>query len=154
VADALAARRRYRELVSGLRPGPVRDRLEALGTRVDAGVTAIWETVHRAGELERVLATLDPDRVTAEFKQARRSGASPEILEAHEARFRSVQRLLNSLDEVAERLRLIDVRLGGAVARAAEVALASGAGAEQLDADLAAVVDDLGALRAGLDAVR
>jgi hypothetical protein len=153
VADALAARRRYRELVAGLRAGPVRDRLAALGGQLDAGVAAVWDTVQRASEMERVLATLDPDRVTAEFKQARRSGAPPEVVAAHEARFGSVQRLLNALDDTEQRLRLIDVRMGGAVARAAEVALASGAGADELDAELAAVVDDLGALRAGLDEV-
>jgi hypothetical protein len=153
VADALAARRRYGELLDGLRPGPVRDRLAGLAPRLDAGVAAVWETVQRAGEMERILATLDPERVTEEFKQAKRSGAAPDVVAAHEVRFGSVQRLLNALDDTDDRLRLLDVRLGGAVARAAEVALASGAGADELDAELVAVVDDLGALRAGLDEV-
>lgn len=39
------------------------------------------------------------------------------------------------------------------MARAAEVALAAGVGADELDADLARLVDDLGALRLGLDGV-
>jgi hypothetical protein len=150
VADALAARRRFRELVDGLRPGPVRDRLADAGAQVDAGVQAVWDTVQRAGELERVLATLDPERVTDRYKQAKRSDVAPEVLAAHEARFASVQRLLNALDDTATQLDLLDVRLGGAVARAAEVALAAGAGADELDADLARLVDDLDALRAGL----
>ncbi|MGH9212191.1 MAG: hypothetical protein ACRD2C_16130 [Acidimicrobiales bacterium] len=153
VADAVAARRRFRDLVTGLRPGPVRDRLEGMAAQVDAGVSAVWETVQRAAEMERILAALDPERVTAELKAARRSDATAEVQAAHEARFGSVQRLLNALDDTEQRLRLIDVRLGAAVARAAEVALGSGSVADDLDAELAGVVDDLGALRAGLDEV-
>ena len=153
VDEALAARRRFRELVDGLRAGPVRDRLTELVPRVDAGVAAVWDAAVRVGELERVLATLDPERVTDEYKQARRSGADPSVLAAHEARFGSVQRLLNTIDDTEERLRLLDVRLDGAVDRAAEVALASGAGADELDAELTDVVDELGALRSALDEV-
>ena len=59
----------------------------------------------------------------------------------------------NTLDDTDERLRLLDARLGAAVAGAAEVALgASGAGgADRLGAELDAVVTDLGALRTALD---
>jgi hypothetical protein len=153
VEDAVEARRRFRELIEGLRPGPTQDRLAAAGLQFDAGVLAMWNAVQRAGELERILATLDPDRVTDEYKQARRSGAAPDVLAAHEARFGSVQRLLNALDDTDERLALLDVRLGALVARAAEVALAAGAGADELDGELATLVDELGALRAGLDSL-
>jgi len=154
VDEALAARRRFRELVEGLRPGPVRDRLVAMGPRIDAGVQAVWDAAHRAGEMEHVLATLDPDRVTDEYKQARRSGAEATVLAAHEARFQSVQRMLNTIEDIDERLRVLDVRLDAAVARAAEVALGTGAGADELDAELTDVVDELGALRSALDEVQ
>lgn len=153
VANALATRERYRELVDGLRPGPVRDRLSGLAGQLDAGVLAVWDTVQRTGELERILATLDPDRVTREYKNAKRTDAEPEVLAVYEERFGSVQRLLNALDDTDERLGLLDARLGGAVARAAEVALAAGEGPDDLDAELAEVVAELGALRAGLDEV-
>lgn len=153
VDNALEARRRYQDLVDGLQPGPVRDRLVTLQAQVDAGVTAVWDTVMRAAEMERVLATLDPERVTAELKEARRSKAAPEVVAAQEARFGAVQRLLNALDETEDRLHLLDVRVGGTVARAAEVALASGAGADDLDAELRAVVDELGTLRTALDSL-
>ncbi|HEY8547908.1 MAG TPA: hypothetical protein VIL36_22775 [Acidimicrobiales bacterium] len=153
VDEALAARRRFRELVDGLRPGPVRDRLTAMAPRVDAGVQAVWDAALRAGEMERVLATLDPERVTAEYKQARRSGAEPSVLAAHEARFQSVHRMLNAVEDIEERLRGLDVRLDAAVARAAEVALGAGTGADELDAELGDMVEELGALRSALDEV-
>ncbi|HEY8545603.1 MAG TPA: hypothetical protein VIL36_11170 [Acidimicrobiales bacterium] len=153
VADAVEARRRYRAMVAGLRPGPVRDRLEATGERVDAGVAAVWDAVTRAGEVERLLAALDPERVTDEYKRAKRSGQDPELEAALAQRFASVQRLLNALDDTEERLRLLEARLTAAVARAAEVALGGGTGAETVSAELDGVVDELTTLRAALDEV-
>jgi hypothetical protein len=63
-----------------------------------------------------------------------------------------VQRLLNALDDTDDRLRLLDARLGAAVAAAAEVALgaAGRGGVDALDAELDGVVAELDALRDAL----
>jgi hypothetical protein len=153
VVDALDVRRRYAEVLAGVREGPARDALAAVGARLDAGVLAVWDTVRRATEIERTVATLDPARVADDYKQARRSGADPELEAALAQRFASVQRLLNTLDDTDERLRLLDARLGAAVAGAAEVALgAAGAGgAEALGAELDGVVVEIDTLRTALD---
>jgi hypothetical protein len=153
VAEALGARRRYRELLDGLDPGPIRDRLTRTAEGLDAGVLAVWAAASRATDIERTLTTLDPERVTAEYKRAKRAGDEPDVEAALEQRFVSVQRLLNTLDDTDERLRLLDARLGAAVAHAAEVALgvAGASAADALDAELAGVVDDIAALRAALD---
>ncbi|MGH9228710.1 MAG: hypothetical protein ACRD07_08265 [Acidimicrobiales bacterium] len=153
VAEALETRRRYRELLDGLRPGPVRERLVRTGEGLDAGVLAVWDTASRATEIERTLATLDPERVTAEYKRAKRAGDEPDVEAVLGRRFVSVQRLLNTLDDTDDRLRLLDARLGAAVAHAAEVALdVTGFGAaDALDAELAGVVEELAALRSALD---
>jgi hypothetical protein len=98
------------------------------------------------------LADVDPGAAPRRFAGA--VADAVEALAAHEARFASVQRLLNALDDTESQLALLDVRLGGAIAQAAEVALAAGAGADELDGELSLLVDDLAALRAGLDAVR
>jgi len=149
VAAALDARRRYADLVAGMRSGPSRERLAALQARVDAGVLAVWDTVRRAGDIEHTLATLDPDRVTAEYKQARRREGDDDLEAALAQRFASVQRLLNTLDDTDERLQLLDARLGAAVAAAAEVAVGT-APPDQVGTELEAVVGDLEALRAAL----
>jgi hypothetical protein len=149
VATALDARRRYTDLVAGMRPGPARDRLADLQARVDEGVLAVWDTARRAGDIERTLATLDPDRVTAEYKRARRTEDDDELEAALAQRFASVQRLLNTLDDTDERLQLLDARLGAAVAAAAEVAVGTTA-PDQVGAELESVVGDLEALRAAL----
>ena len=77
VADALVARRRFAEVLAGVREGPARDTLAALGARLDAGVLAVWDTVRRATEVERTVAALGPERVADDHKRARRSRRGP-----------------------------------------------------------------------------
>lgn len=152
VVGALDARRRYGEVLAGVRPGPVREQLTASGTRLDTGVAAVWDIAQHASQVERTLAELDPDRVADEYKQAKRSGASPDLEAALAQRFASVQRLLNTLDDTEERLRLLDARLGAAVASAAEVALgaAGTGGVDRLGAELESAVGELDALRSAI----
>jgi hypothetical protein len=152
VAEALAARQRFAAVVRGLRPGATRDRLAELAAQVDEGVLAVWDTVLRAGEMARVAASLDVDDATADYKRAKRDpAADPALVEARRERFESVHRLLNAVDAVEADLRLLDARLGAAVARAAEVAIAaSDVSTDAVSAELDAVVAELGALRDSL----
>jgi hypothetical protein len=150
VVDALRARAQFGELVAGLRSGPLQERLRELGGRVDAGVLAVFRTAMQAADIDRVAATLDPERVTAELKQARRAGAEPEVVEALQARFASTQRLLNSRDELRDRLPVLEARLGTAVARAAELALTSPASA---GAEISGLAGELDRLVLDLDAL-
>ena len=132
----------------------MRDRLGELSATLDEGVLAVWETAVRAVEVGRIVETLDADSVTDEYKRAKRDPASsPELVEALQARFASVQRVMNAVDDADERLRLLDARLGAVVARGAEVALAAGAGSDALGAELTSVVDELGALRSSLESL-
>ena len=149
VADALEARRRFAGLLAGVREGPVRDRQAAAGERLDAGVLAVWDTARRATDVEHTLATLDPDRVADDYKRAKRVEGDDELEAVLAQRFASVQRLLNALDDTEDRLRLLDARLGAAVAGAAEVALGT-AGGDALGAEMDGVVAELESLRAAL----
>jgi hypothetical protein len=155
VAEAVGARLRFQHVLEGLRPGPLRDRLGELSPKVDAGVLAVWETVQRAAEVERIAASLDADGVLADYKRARRDASTPpELMSALEERFESVQRLLNVVDDVDQQLQLLDARLGAAVARAAELAVVAGGDpAGSLDDELDAVVSELGLLRDSLAAL-
>ncbi|HYI61328.1 MAG TPA: hypothetical protein VEW93_05940 [Acidimicrobiales bacterium] len=154
VDGAVAAAVRYRGLVASRPEGPVRDRVAALGSRVDAGAVAVYQAALQARRLDEVATTLDPVAVTAAYKEARRRhDADPELVEVHRARFESVQRILNTREELDGRLELLQVRLEAAVARAAELALSPSAGVEAVEADLRGVTDELTGLRAGLDAL-
>jgi hypothetical protein len=156
VAEAVATRQRWQQVVAGMRDGPTRDRLAQLGEQIDAGVLAVWDTVQRAADIERIATGLESERVTADYKAAKRDpSADPALVEALRVRFESTQRLLNATDGVEEQLRLLEARLGAAVARGAEVALvASPDSADALRAELDAVVGELGALRDTLTSLR
>lgn len=157
VEEAVSARRRWIALVNGIQPGPLHDRLAELGSRIDAGVLEVHATAMRIGEVESVLAALDPDEATAAYKAAKRhaaQGAAPPEMDALEARFGSVQRMLNVISDAEGKLRVLDARLDAAVARGAELAITADSGAiSALDTDLADVVSELGALRGALSAL-
>lgn len=157
VHAAIAAVRRFDELVAGLPAGPISERIAAMRPRIAAGVQAVWATADRAARVDRYLATVDADRITAELKAARRSAAAPEHVAALSARFESVQRLLNGRDEIEQRLPIAEARLDAAVARAAELALLSWVGEGDfaaLDAQLDSAVVELEALGAAVAELR
>ena len=157
VGEAVQARGRWLALVGTLRPGPLRDRLGELGQRIDAGVLEVYGTAVRIGEVEHVLDALDVREATAAYKAAKRlaaQGSAPPEMDALEARFASLQRMLNVVADAEERLRVLDARLDAAVARGAEVAVTADAGSiTSLDADLAHVVAELGALRGAMSSL-
>lgn len=154
VRDALDSRRRWQELVGSMREGALRDRLGGLSAQVDEGVLAVWSTVQRLSEIERIVATVDLDRVTDELKRVRRDpAADPAMVQALNDRFVSIQRMLNVVDDADDQLRLLDARLGAAVARAAEVVLVAGADVPVLDDELGTVVTELESLRTALESL-
>ena len=70
---------------------------------------------------------------------------------ALEARFASVQRMLNVVADADEQLRVLDARLLAAVARGAELAVtADTAALASVGSDLEGVVAELGVLRGAL----
>ena len=151
VSDAIAAREQWHELVARMPSGPVNERLSLLSARIDSGVLAVWETARRAAEAEAIADTLDIERITAEHKRAlREADPDPEITRALAAKFTSAQRILNAVDDAQEQLRILDIRLGAAVARAAELAVSRSTD-QTLETELDAVVSELGALREALD---
>lgn len=150
VADALAARRQWQEVVAGVRPGPMRDRLDELSSQVDRGVLAIWETARGAEAAERLADQLDAEQVTADHKRALRDPSiDPALRDALAARFSSVQRILNAIDEAAERLTVLDARLGATVARAIELSVTAG-DVTDVGVELDAVIGELDAVRSSL----
>jgi hypothetical protein len=154
VEETLASRARLHDLVAQAGTGPLRDRLASLTERLDAGVVAAWQTASRAQATSRTVTSMDLDRVTAQLKDARRRGAGAEaelLAEQHAA----LNQLSNAVDDAAERLRLLDLRLDTAVARAAQLVLRPDAveALAAVDQELGAVVEEIDALRAGFDAV-
>ena len=157
VVAALQARAQFADVARSVAKGPLRDRIDEIGARVDAGVLASWDTAQRGSQGAKLLASLDPDAITAQLKDAKRRNpdGGPEV-DALTAQFDAVNKLWDGVDSAGEQLRLLDLRLGAAVARVAALAIAARTpdDLDAADAELTAVVDELGALSSALDDVR
>lgn len=143
VVNARRAREQFAALAAWMPDGPLRERVVTMTPRVDAGVEAVWRTAINAAALERQVSLLDPEKATADLKRARRDGATSDVVEAMAQRFASMQRMLNAVDEMHERLPALEARLEAAVARTAELALTA-----------PSAVAEIGALEGELDSVR
>lgn len=154
VEDAVGSYRRWQQVTARVAAGPLADRLAVLGGQVRDGVIELHAATVRVGEAEAVLALLEPDGATTAYKAAKRRAASGDVppeLEALEARFSSVQRMLNLVADADEQLRVLDARLLASVARGAELALLADAdGLSVVGEELDGVLTELGALRSAL----
>lgn len=154
VDRAVECAQRFRGLAWARPPGPIQDRMFAIAHRVDAVAVAVYATALRAAQLDGVAATLDPDGVTARYKEVRRrDDADPDLLASHRARFESVQRILNARDAIDDELEVLEARLEAAVARGAELLVIDPTGVDQsrTEADLTAIDDELSTMTAALD---
>jgi len=145
VEEAVSARSRFRALVDRAAAGPMAERLAVLATSIDEGVLATYRTAARAQAAEDALIEMNPEVVNDQLKAAKRRGSEAEI-ELLAAQHSSVNRLMNSVDDAEEQLRMLDLRLDAAVARAAELILRP--------TDTAAVGQEIDALVTELDALR
>ncbi|MCB0976003.1 MAG: hypothetical protein KDB02_00970 [Acidimicrobiales bacterium] len=154
VDEALESLDRWRRLVARQPEGPLRERLDGWTRRLDGAVHQLVGTAVRVGEIEQILSALDPERAAEEYKAAKRKeseGTVPPEMAALEARFLSVQRMMNAVGDAEERLRVLDARIGAVVAQGAELTVVGNdEAAERMDTDLDGLVGDLESLRAAL----
>ncbi|MCC6226454.1 MAG: hypothetical protein IT195_08615 [Microthrixaceae bacterium] len=158
---ALVSRQRFGQLVTGVGPGPVRTHLDELSAEVDAAVLAAWERAQQADRVEATLTGLDLTTASDRLKAARRThgelvgrGATDADLAASSAavgqeaeRFATLNRLVNELDDLSDRLGRLAADLDATIAAAAELTLAQ----SPSDPSLAPVAARVSALRAAFD---
>jgi len=163
VIDAQSAQGRYRRAVKRSRSGPMKERLEELGQRIDQAVLECWRVACQGDNLGGALGQLETDRVEAELAEARRdlgdaSGGSTASLkatvEALEAQMRSAERLSDVWRSSRDRLRVLNAQLDEAVARAVELSVGAGGSVAAfggLSDQVAEVVSDMESLRQALE---
>lgn len=153
VRDALQARKRFADATERLAPGPLRNRLLEISTRVDQGIEECWEVAQRGQHLTDSRRSIDLERVRRTLDSADLSPTDPRRTSA-EVQRASHDRIRELEDDTRERLEILDARLEESVVRAAELS-ARAADVHQLD-EIADAVDgivgDLESLRLGLDA--
>lgn len=167
MAQALDARDRFARIAGRVPAGPLRDRLDELGTRIDAGVAAAHGLAQRAAAHEATLADLRPDAVTARVKDARRAVSTAEAagrdasaeratLEALLAQHAATMRVWDAVDDTRDRLAVVNQRLEEAVVHAAAVSTGGTVDDPALalvEADLSTAGDELAALGRALDSL-
>lgn len=150
------ARRNFEAATSGVADGPLRERLEAVGSQLDAAVAEAWRIASAGDVLSRGRKRIDTTRITSELDHAR---SRPEgstragTIEAMEAQLASAARLDATIQDTQDRLVLLDARTDEAVARAVELAVsqADERALGELGADVGRIVGDLEALRLAIE---
>lgn len=152
VQDAVQAQNRFGDIVRTTRAGPTRERLDDIGARIAEGVEDAWAIGQAGALLSDARRRIDVDQVRRRMDEATAGG---ETAAALQAQLDSAARLDATIADTRDRLRLTTARLDEAVVRAAEVAARAGdpTGLDQLGTDVELLVDDLEALRRGLDEV-
>jgi hypothetical protein len=181
VREAIDSEHRYQRAVKSADPGPLRERLEEIGTRIDQGVHECYRIARRGAALEGGLSAVDADsaerhlsaivdalprEVQPALRRARGTGGMAEAaeragvesntvqtIEALEAQMASAGRLATVAQDASDRLSLLDARLDEAVARAVELSLRAEDVAELggLGGDVEQLVGEMESLRVALD---
>ncbi len=160
VQDAMSARGRFREAVERTRTGPLRDTLDGIAGRLDVGVEEAWRIAQRGETLVRSRREIDTagiDRQLARAEAAIADQPDDQVWAQTAAALRTQRATADRLDGVIDgargELRLLDARLGEAVARAIELSAHAGAPdmALGLSSDVDGTVTDLEALRQALE---
>lgn len=164
VWEAQEHRHRFDEATGRARTGPLRERLAAIGQRIEDAVEECWR-VARAGQ------ALSEARAAVDVVEAHRDlqalvgvdGRLPppesnlgRTAAALEAQLATAERLDATIADARGRLQLLDARLGEAVTRAIELSVRTDAGDELgplrgLGDDVEGLVVELEALRSALD---
>jgi len=161
VVEALKAQVRYQQTVEATEPGAVRDRLQAIGERIDDGVQEAWRIPRRGAQLVDARATIDAEDVRRELAavegQAGQAWAKGSAVERTAAALRSqldtADRLDRTIAEARSQLQLLDARLDESVARATELSVRIGDVDElgPVGADVDDLVQEVEALRLALE---
>jgi stress response protein SCP2 len=162
VRDALRAHDTFAQLVKRTPEGPLRDRLADIAERMEAGLRESWRIASRGETLVEARQAIDDAAVRAELAslQDPRAGGDPasraRLAEALQSQIDAADRLDRIIDQTYDQLRLMDARMDNAVTRALEISVSAtdSAAYGHLGAEVDGLVDDLEALRQGLEEVR
>jgi hypothetical protein len=164
VREALGAQAKFAQAVSQSRPGPLRDRLEEVGRRIEEAVRECWRVARLGAALDAALDNVDPDQTGTDLRalqelrrQRLAAGQSTEALDQTESalavRLQSGRRIQAAGQRATDRLRVVTAQLNEAVASAAEVSLGAtdAITAGTLAANIDTVVVEIEALRKALE---
>lgn len=156
VRAALQVQARYDARVVRTPPGPLRERLIDIGLRIDRVVGECWLVAQRGDGLDDAIEALDVPALEHRLEALAAGDADETTVRMREsllARLDTAQRMRQVADDARDRLRILDARLGEAVARGVELSVQSDVGTEAvgLGEDVDDLVLELSALRSALE---
>lgn len=164
VMDAQQADTRFGRTVHQTRSGPLKNRLEEIGSRVQDGVQACWRIARQGHNLERAYRQLDVESVRRELQeieadiarggQASTMAALERTKQALESQIASGERLAMVATDAQNRLRVLNAQLDESVARAVELSVSGDVDASALSpltADVENVVGEMESLRQAIE---
>jgi hypothetical protein len=159
VVDAQASKARFDRVINSMSPGPLRDNLAGLASRLDDGVAESFRIADRGDAITSALSQLDTTRAhhdlaqlqaTVHARGGRASDAEALTIQSLEAQLDSARRMEAVATDARDRLRLLDARFDELVARAVEVSVGAG-DSTGLGNDVDELVTELESLRLALD---
>lgn len=161
VTDALQARNRFHDSVRRARPGPLRDRLGEIESRVDTGVREVWRIARQGHALGDARRRIDPDAIRRDIAATEANATQPwasgsaleRTLESLQAQLATAERLERVIGDADSRLRLLNARLDEAAARTIELAVQAHdvTDLSGLGDDVDQMVDEMEALRQAIE---
>jgi hypothetical protein len=161
VRDAVQAQARFRESISDLQEGPLRDRLTEIADRIEVGVRESWRVAQHGQSLADARKKIDVADAQRELgiisQNAGESWAAGSSMartaESLEAQIGSATRMDTLVSDTEAQLRMTNAKLDEAVARAVELSVQGGASdaVGALSSDVDEVVDEMESLRSALD---
>ena len=152
----LDARRRYDRAISSVQPGPLRDRLVEVGTRLDSAVDDAGRIARAGNTLSEGRRQIDVPSVQAELgavRAAPRTERTDATEEAITAQLASAERLDRTIADTIDRLRLLDARLDETVTRTVELAVTQADAREVggIGSEVDAIVSEMESLRLAVE---
>lgn len=126
VVDAQDAKRRFEQACARARSGPLRDRLNDIGRRIDGAVDEAWRIARQGEALHSAYSQLDVDDVEQELAALVDEPESPSrdaAIAALKAQLQAGHRIRKVGQDAMDRLRVLNARLDEAVARAVELSV-------------------------------
>ncbi len=120
------ARHRYDKAIASVQPGPLRDRLAEVGTKLDDAVDDAARIARAGNALSEGRKQIDVPRIRLDLdfaKSSPQSERSSQTIQAIEAQLESADRLDRTIYDTYEQLQLLDARLDETVTRTVEIAV-------------------------------
>ncbi len=159
VDEAIAAEKRFQLAVKRTRPGPVLDRLAALGERIERFVAHSYRVAQSGQQLTEARELIDHDRIVRDLASLQ-AGSVPEegstqaqAIVALQSQLATARRLDDTINSTRSQLLLLDARLDELVTRSIELSVTGGdpESLGSVERDLQDVVDELEAVRLAVE---